>query len=114
MSTVTRKPGPVPDAGVIVDARRRQRRYRGAAALIALAAAALCGWLALGGAGGGGGPGGARAGQRSTPAGAVGTRGAPAVASRALPPSVDYFTVESYGGATLLLSGVENSGEGCV
>jgi len=44
----------------------------------------------------------------------VGTRSASAVASRALPPSVDYLTVESYRSTTLLLSGVENSGAGCV
>ena len=114
MSTVTRKAGPVPDGGVIDDARRRQRRHRGAAALIALAVAALCEWLALGGGGGGRGAGAARAGQRSTPAGAVDTRKAPAVALRALPPSVDYFTVEAYGSATLLLTGVDGSGEDCV
>jgi hypothetical protein len=113
VSTVTRKPGPVPDAGVIEDARRRQHRHRGAAAVIALAAV-LGGWLALGGAGSGGGDGTARVGWPSTPAGGLGTRSAPALASRALPRSVDYFTVESYGSASLLVSGVENSGTDCV
>ena len=114
VATVTRKPDPVPDAGVIDDARSRQRRHRGAAALIALAAAALGAWLAFGGAGGGRVIGAARAGRPSTPAGALGTRSAPEVAARALPTSVDYFTVEPYGGTMLLLSGVENSGENCV
>jgi hypothetical protein len=109
-----RKPARVPDADVVNDARSRQRRHRGAAALTALTAAALGGWLALGGAGGGRGIGAAHTGQPSTPAGALGTRNAPAIASRVLAPSVDYFTVERYGNAMLLLSGVDSSGADCV
>jgi hypothetical protein len=103
-----------PDAGVIADARARQRRHRVGAALVALAAAALGGWLALGGAGGDRGAGAARAGHSSTPAGAHSTRNAPTVATRALGSSVDYFMVEPYRSAMLLLSGVENTGERCV
>jgi hypothetical protein len=103
-----------PDAGVIDDARARQRRHCAAVVLVALAVAALGGWLAAGGVGGDRGAGAARAGHHSTPAGAPSSRGAPVVVSRALPSSVDYFTLASYGSTMLLLSGVENSGKRCV
>lgn len=111
---MTREPVRVPGASVIDDTRGRQRRHRAAVAVIVLAAAALAGWLVLGGVGASGGAGDARAGHRSPPVDAAATRSTSTIALRALTPSVDYLTVESYGSTTLLLSGVENSGEDCV
>lgn len=69
--TVTVEPPPVqaPDAGVIEEARARQRRYRGMAGA-AMAAAAVIAALLFGFAGGGGGgSGGPHPGNASVPAG---------------------------------------------
>jgi hypothetical protein len=63
--TVERPPVESPDAGVIEEARARQRRHRGMVAAAAIAAAAIAATL-LGFAGGGGG---SHAGSASLPAG---------------------------------------------
>jgi hypothetical protein len=110
--TVTTRP-PAPGAGVIEDARARQRSHRRAVATVALAAIAVAAWLGFSGGGGGAGRPAGRGERPSTPLGAPAARGPVRIATRALPRSVSFFTIER-DGRLLLLSGSEDSGDTCV
>jgi hypothetical protein len=98
---------------VIDDARARQRAHRRAGAVVVLAAIAIALWLGFSGGGGGASGGAARAGRPPAPLGGAAAQGPPAITTSALPRSVYFATIEPHG-RSLLLSGSEGSGEGCV
>ena len=90
-----------PDAGVIADARARQRRQWQAALVmltVALSVAALLGF----GGGHGEGPRTARASDSGRPAGALTEQTAPAVSAEALPSSYGFYAIEPYRSGLLL------------